>query len=99
MNTPTGDDDEQDLSQVKSALFSITDALNYKENGRETLIVFRSTMLPGTMKEVVVDYIDKHCRLQRGKNYNICYNPEFLRHDTAYEDFLFPTELLLEKSL
>jgi len=95
VNTPTGDDDEQDLSQVKSALFSITDALNYKENGRETLIVFRSTMLPGTMKEIVVDYMDKHCKLQRGKNYNICYNPEFLRQDTAYEDFFVPDRVII----
>lgn len=95
VNTPTGEDDEQDLSQVKSALFSITDALNYQENGRETLIVFRSTMLPGTMKEVVVDYMDKHCKLQRGKNYNICYNPEFLRQDTAYEDFFVPDRVII----
>ncbi|HEX5186800.1 MAG TPA: NAD(P)-binding domain-containing protein, partial [Nitrososphaeraceae archaeon] len=28
VNTPTGPNDEQDLSQVKSALFSVTEALN-----------------------------------------------------------------------
>ena len=42
VNTPTGDNDEQDLSQVKSALFSIKEALN--ESTKYNLIVFRSLL-------------------------------------------------------
>lgn len=95
VNTPTGPDDEQDLSQVKTALFALTDALNSTEYKKNTLIVFRSTMLPGTMNEEVVSYMDIHCNLKRGKDYDICYNPEFLRQDTAYEDFFVPDRVII----
>jgi len=95
VNTPTGADDEQDLSQVKSALFTLTDAFNSTEHKRNPLVVFRSTMLPGTMNEEVVRYMDIHCNLKRGKEYNICYNPEFLRQDTAYEDFFVPDRVVI----
>ncbi len=88
VNTPTGDNDEQDLSQVKSALFSITEALN--QSNKYNLIVFRSTMLPGTMNEIVIDYLDQECKKTRGKDYDVCYNPEFLRQESAYEDFFIP---------
>ena len=93
VNTPTGDNDEQDLSQVKSALCSITDALNH--SNKYNLIVFRSTMLPGTMNEIVIDYLDQECKKTRGKDYDVCYNPEFLRQESAYEDFFIPDRVII----
>jgi nucleotide sugar dehydrogenase len=97
VNTPTGPNDEQDLSQVKSALFSVTEALN--ESNRYNLIVFRSTMLPGTMDEIVIDYIDKECKKVRGRDYNVCYNPEFLRQESAYEDFFIPDRVIIGEDI
>ena len=93
VNTPTGDNDEQDLSQVKSALFSIKEALN--ESTKYNLIVFRSTMLPGTMNEIVIGYLDQECKQTRGKDYDVCYNPEFLRQESAYEDFFIPDRVII----
>jgi len=97
VNTPTGANDEQDLSQVKSALFSVIDALNVST--RYNLIVFRSTMLPGTMDEIVIDYMEKKCKKIRGKDYDVCYNPEFLRQESAYEDFFIPDRVIIGEDI
>ena len=105
VNTPTdGANGQQDLSQLNSVLFSIVNALNEGSIGRKKkernnyapLVVFRSTILPGTMRNVVIDYLDtKVSREKRGKDYNVCYNPEFLRQDTALSDFFKPDRVII----
>ncbi|NOJ29554.1 MAG: hypothetical protein DA328_05225 [Nitrososphaeraceae archaeon] len=97
VNTPTLSDGSQDLSQVKSALAAVTDALNSIE--KYPLIVFRSTMLPGTMRKLIVDFMEKNCILRRGKDYNICYNPEFLRETTALDDFFIPDRVIIGEDI
>ena len=52
-------------------------------------------MLPGTMDEVVIDYLDHECKKTRGKDYDVCYNPEFLRQESAYEDFFIPDRVII----
>ena len=102
VNTPTNKQGQQDLSQVMSVLYNVTNALNSNVMGGNGtnkltphLIVFRSTMLPGTMKNVVVNYLDKNCSLERGKDYNVCYNPEFLRKHASLEDFFNPDRVVI----
>ena len=92
VNTPTKNG-EQDLSQVLSVLYDLTSVINNNDNYK--LIVFRSTMLPGTIREVVINHFDKYCRGKRGVNYDICYNPEFLRQDTALDDFFRPDRVII----
>ena len=53
-------------------------------------------MLPGTMRNVVIDYLDRKVSgARRGKDYDVCYNPEFLRQDTALEDFFKPDRIVV----
>src|SRR5262245_44697395 len=56
VNTPTKNG-EQDLSQVLSVLYDLTNVINDIDDYK--LIVFRSTMLPGTIREVVVNHFEK----------------------------------------
>jgi UDPglucose 6-dehydrogenase len=51
------------------------------------LLVFKSTMLPGTMRSVVLQYLEAHCSMGIGRDYNVFYNPEFLRQNYALQDF------------
>jgi nucleotide sugar dehydrogenase len=107
VNTPTRDNGEQDLSQLMSVLYDITKALNTtnteqrqeeQQQRHPHLIVFRSTMLPGTMRKVVMNYLESNCSsssLKMGKDYNICYNPEFLRQNTALDDFFKPDRVVI----
>ena len=133
VNTPTNKEGKQDLSQVMSVLFDITNALNTSASSSATitttttnttintntastststsdttasannrhphLIVFRSTILPGTMKNVIINYLEKNCSLERGKDYNVCYNPEFLRKDAAIDDFFNPDRVVIGEDM
>ena len=102
VNTPAKNNGEQDLSQLMSVLYDIANALGTR-NGRQQqdrrnphLIVFRSTMLPGTMRNVVINYLQSNCPFSViGRDYNICFNPEFLRQNTALEDFFKPDRVVI----
>jgi UDPglucose 6-dehydrogenase len=92
VNTPTSNG-QQDLSQVMSALYQLANFLNESESFH--LLVFRSTMLPGTMRDLVVNYLDRHCTKKRGLHYQLCYNPEFLRQNSALDDFFSPDRVII----
>ena len=104
VNTPTNKKGQQDLSQIMSVLFDLTRSLNnYNAKSVGTnrsstsphMIVFRSTILPGTMKNVIINYLEKNCSLERGKDYNVCYNPEFLRKHAPIDDFFKPDRIVI----
>jgi UDPglucose 6-dehydrogenase len=101
VNTPNNSSGEQDLSQLMSVLYDITNSLmridrRHEEEEHPHLIVFRSTMLPGTMRSVVINYFQTNCSLSRiGRDYNVCYNPEFLRQNTAFDDFFRPDRIVI----
>jgi UDPglucose 6-dehydrogenase len=89
----------QDLSQLLTALRDIVYALNDNIINKKRLLVFRSTMLPGIMRNVVVDYLERNCVLKRGIDYNVCYNPEFLRQKSALEDFFTPDRVVIGEDI
>ena len=101
VNTPNNINGEQDLSQLMSVLYDITNALRRidRQNGQQQhphLIVFRSTMLPGTMRSAVINYLQTNCSSSRiGRDYDVCYNPEFLRQNTAFDDFFRPDRVVI----
>jgi len=100
VNTPNNINGEQDLSQLMSVLYDITNALRRidRQNGQQHphLIVLRSTMLPGTMRSVVINYLQTNCSSSRiGRDYDVCYNPEFLRQNTAFDDFFRPDRVVI----
>ncbi len=92
VNTPTHNS-EQDLSQIISVLQQITEYLNTAE--KQHLFVFRSTILPGTMRNVIVNYLEKNCITKRGIDYDVVYNPEFLRQNTSHDDFFKPDRAII----
>jgi len=92
VNTPTNGG-QQDLSQVMSALYQIANFLNTRESYH--LLVFRSTMLPGTMKNLVSNYFERQCTRKRGIHYELAYNPEFLRQNSALDDFFSPDRVII----
>jgi UDPglucose 6-dehydrogenase len=85
----------QDLSQLRSALRDISNALNDNITNGRHLLVFRSTMVPGTMRNVVLDYLEANCDLKHGEDYDVLYNPEFLRQHSAMEDFFTPDRIVI----
>ena len=91
VNTPTVNG-EQDLNQIYSTLMVCAQSLNKIRNFH--LLVYRITCLPGTMKKIV-NFIEKNCNKKRESDYDICYNPEFLREKSSLEDFRNPDRVII----
>jgi len=58
-------------------------------------IIFKSTVPPGTTEEKLVPIIEMYSQMTRGKDFGVCFNPEFLRESTALEDFDHPPLTLI----
>jgi GDP-mannose 6-dehydrogenase len=59
------------------------------------VIVMRSTMLPGTMREVVIPTLEKFSGKRAGQEFGVCINPEFLREGTAVHDYDHPPKTVI----
>jgi GDP-mannose 6-dehydrogenase len=59
------------------------------------VIVMRSTMLPGTMRDVVVPTLEKFSGKRAGEEFGVCINPEFLREGTAVHDYFNPPKTVI----
>jgi len=96
VNTPTKDG-KQDLSQILAVLVELAKAIDSVRTYH--LVVFRSSTVPGTMRNVVIDYLGDHCSRKRGKDYDVCYNPEFLKQNRALQDFLTPDRVVIGEDI
>lgn len=59
------------------------------------VIVMRSTMLPGTMRGVVIPTLEKFSGKRAGEEFGVCINPEFLREGTAVHDYDHPPKTVI----
>ncbi len=59
------------------------------------VIVMRSTMLPGTMRDVVIPTLEKYSGKKAGEEFGVCINPEFLREGTAVHDYYHPPKTVI----
>jgi GDP-mannose 6-dehydrogenase len=55
----------------------------------------RSTMLPGSMEQVVVPALEVYSGRKAGRELGVCINPEFLREGTSIKDFYAPPFTLI----
>src|SRR4029079_15186910 len=58
-------------------------------------VVIRSTMLPGTMREVVIPTLEACSRKRAGGELGVCINPEFLREGTSVHDYFHPPKTVI----
>ena len=80
VGTPSLGNGHIDLRHVKRVCEQIGEAL--RDHHGHTVII-RSTMLPGTMKNVVIPALESSSGLKAGDDFGLCINPEFLREGTA----------------
>src|SRR5688500_12550282 len=59
------------------------------------VVVMRSTMLPGTMRDVVLPLLEKNSGKRAGEEFGVCINPEFLREGTAVHDYAHPPKTVI----
>src|SRR6266498_7356 len=88
VGTPSNQNGSLDLRHVKNVCEQVGSALQTLQ--KYHTVVIRSTMLPGTIENLVVPTLQKHSGLQPGRDFGVCINPEFLREGTSLKDFYAP---------
>ena len=93
VGTPSNANGSLDLTYVKRVCKEIGAALEHKR-ARHTIVI-RSTMLPGSIEDVVVPTLEVYSGKKAGRDFGVCINPEFLREGTALKDFYAPPFTLI----
>jgi GDP-mannose 6-dehydrogenase len=93
VGTPSQFNGSLDLSAVRKVCEQIGAAIKEKENFH--VVVMRSTMLPGTMRSLVIPVLEEFSGKRAGVDFGICNNPEFLRESTAVYDFNNPPKTVI----
>ncbi len=88
VGTPSNPNGSLDLTHVRRVSEAIGAALAHKAGYH--VVVARSTMLPGSTQEVVVPSLERLSGRRAGRDFGVCYNPEFLREGTSVADFHDP---------
>lgn len=93
VGTPSQINGNLDLTFVRRVCEEIGRALSTKAE-RHTVVI-RSTILPGTMRRVVIPVLEECSGKSAGSEFGVCTNPEFLREGSAVTDFKFPAKTVI----
>ena len=85
VGTPSKKNGDLELNYIESVCREIGLVLRDKTE-RHTIVV-RSTVLPGTVKNVVIPILEECSGKQAGVDFGVAVNPEFLRESTAIKDY------------
>jgi GDP-mannose 6-dehydrogenase len=93
VGTPSQMNGSLDLKYVRNVCEQIGAALKDKVDFH--VVVARSTMLPGSMRSVVIPALEEASGKRAGKDFGVCNNPEFLREGTSVWDFYNPPKTVI----
>lgn len=93
VGTPSAANGSLDLRYVEAVCREIGAALRNK-SGPHTVVI-RSTILPGTMRNVVLPALRESSGKEPGRDFAVLNNPEFLREGTAVNDYYQPPKTVI----
>jgi GDP-mannose 6-dehydrogenase len=88
VGTPAAADGSPVLNYVCNVAMDIGRGL--RETTDYHVAVLRSTVFPGTMRDVLNKLLEKHSGRQAGRDFGLVTNPEFMRETNAISDFYAP---------
>jgi GDP-mannose 6-dehydrogenase len=93
VGTPSQINGNLDLTHVRHVCEQLGQGLKNK-TARHTVVI-RSTILPGTMRRLVIPVLEENSGKKAGKDFGVCNNPEFLREGSAVMDFALPSKTVI----
>ena len=85
VGTPSAPNGSQDQSAMLKLAHELGKAMRGKA-GRH-VFVFRSTLVPGTVEDVLRPIIEQESGKQDGRDFDVSFQPEFLREGTSIRDY------------
>ncbi len=85
VGTPARQNGNQDLAAITRIAEQIGAMLPQKSTRH--VVVIRSTVKPGTLDEVIKPAIEAASGMEAGRDFSLCFQPEFLREGTSISDY------------
>jgi len=85
VGTPSAPNGSQDQTAMLRLAHYLGAAM--REKTATHVFVFRSTLVPGTVEEVLRPIIEAESGKKDGVDFHVCFQPEFLREGTSIRDY------------
>jgi len=93
VGTPSRANGDIELDYLRRVTEQIGAALRHHPGA--PVVVVRSTLVPGTMRSLVIPTLERRSGRRAGVDFGVCLNPEFLREGTAVHDFFHPPKTVI----
>jgi len=85
VGTPSAPNGSQDQSAIIKLAHDLGRAMRRKTD--DHVFVFRSTLVPGTVEDVLRPIVERESGKRDGDGFHVCFQPEFLREGTSIRDY------------
>ncbi len=93
VGTPSAANGSQDQGAIQALAAAMGRALKHKTTPH--VVVFRSTLVPGTVEDVLRPIIEEASGKKDGVDFHLCFQPEFLREGSSIRDYDKPPFTIL----
>lgn len=93
VGTPSTETGSPNLDYTRRVCSQIAAVLSRKDAFHT--VVFRSTIPPGTVEDEMIPILERESGKAEGKDFGVCFNPEFLREASAVKDFYHPPKIVI----
>lgn len=95
---PTPSDSEGRFSMQYALTVAQAIGEGLRENNEYHVVVMTSTVMPGDMESKFVPALEAASGKKAGKDFGVCYNPEFIALGSVVRNMLYPDMVLIGES-